>query len=68
MSGLSLIDFDLPFVKACLENVKVALELLRGDNWISMDRKQPRIVCKGSDGGVICCGQVGCENHMEQES
>jgi hypothetical protein len=68
MSGLCLIDFDFPFVKPCLENVKVVLELLRSDNWIIMDRKQPRIVCKSSDGGVICSGQVGCENQIEQGS
>jgi hypothetical protein len=68
MSGLCLIDFDFPFVKPCLENVKLVLELLRGDNWISLDRKQPRIVYKGSDGGVICCGQVGSEDQVEQGS
>jgi hypothetical protein len=68
MIGLSLIYFDFPFVKSCLECVKVVLELLRGDNWISMDRKLSRIFCKGSDGGVICCGQVGCENQIEQVS
>jgi hypothetical protein len=68
MSGFSLIDFDFPFVKPCLEDVKVVLELLRGDDWIIMDRKQSRIVCIGSDGGVICCRQVGCENQIEQGS
>jgi hypothetical protein len=59
MSGFSLVDFDFPFVKPCLENVKV---VLRGNDWISMDGEQSRIVCKGSDGGVICCRQVSCEN------
>jgi hypothetical protein len=68
MNGFSLIDFDFPFVKPCMENVKVVLDLLRSDNWISMDRKQPRIICKSSDVGVICCGQVGCENQIEQGS
>jgi hypothetical protein len=40
MSGFSLIDFEFPFVKPCLKNVKAVLELLRGDDWISMDSKQ----------------------------
>jgi hypothetical protein len=53
MSGFSLFDFDFPFVEPFLENVEMVLELLRGDDWISMDREESRIVCKSSDGGVI---------------
>jgi hypothetical protein len=68
MSGLCLIDFDFSFLKPFLENVKVVLKLLRGDNWISMDRKQLRIVREGSDGGVICSGQVGSEDKVHQGS
>jgi len=53
---LCLVDFNFPCVEPCLEDVKVVLELLRGDSWISMDRKQPSVIRKGSDSGVICCG------------
>jgi hypothetical protein len=37
------------------------LEVLRGNDWIRMDRKQPGVVRKGGDGGIISCGQIGCE-------
>jgi len=51
-----------------LENVKVVLELLRGDNWITVDCKQPGVIRKSSDGGVIGSGQVGGKDQVEQAS
>ena len=68
MGGLCLIDFDFPCVEPCLEDVKMVLEVLRSDNWIGMDRKQSRIVRKGDNGGVICCGKIGSEDQIEQGS
>jgi len=44
--GLCLIDFYSPFIKPCLEYVKVVLESLRGDNWVSVDCKQPGVIRK----------------------
>jgi len=61
MNGLRLVDFDLPCVEPSLEDVKMKLGVLRGNDWIRMDRKQPGVVRKGGDGGVICCGQIGSE-------
>jgi len=66
--GLCLVDFDFPFIKPSLENVKMVLELLRGDRWISVDCKQPGVISKGSDGGVIGSGQVGSKDQIEQGS
>jgi len=66
--GLCLIVFDFPFIKPCLENVKVVLELLQGDSWISVDCKQPGVIRKGSDGGMIGSGQVGGQDQVEQGS
>jgi len=43
-------------------------ELLQGDNWISVDCKQPGVICKGSDGGVIGSGQVGGKDQVEKGS
>jgi len=37
------------------------LEVLRGNDWIRMDRKQPGVVRKGGDSGVISCGQIDSE-------
>jgi hypothetical protein len=61
MSGLRLVDFDLPCVEPFLEDVKMELEVMRGNDWIRMDRKQPGVVREGRDGGVICCGQFSSE-------
>jgi hypothetical protein len=61
MSGLGLIDFDLPCVEPLLEDVKMKLEVLRGNDWIRMDRKQPGVVREGRDGGMTCCGQISSE-------
>jgi len=66
--GLCLVDFDFPFIKPCLENVKMVLEFLRGDNGISVDCKQPGVNGKGSDGDVIGSGQVGGKDQVEQGS
>jgi hypothetical protein len=40
MNGLHLVDFDLSCVEPSLEDVKIKLEVLRGSDWIGMDRKQ----------------------------
>jgi len=48
-----------------MEDVEVVLKLC-GDDWISMDRKQPGVIRKSGDGGMICCGQVGSEDEREQ--
>jgi hypothetical protein len=61
MSGLRLVDFDLPCVEPFLEDVKMNLEVLRGNDWIRMNRKQLGFVREGSNGGVICCGQISSE-------
>jgi len=61
MNSLHLVDFDLPCVEPSLEDVKMKLEGLRGNDWSKMDRKQPGVVRKGGDGGVIFCGQIGRE-------
>jgi hypothetical protein len=61
MNRLRLVDFDFPCVEPSLEDVKMKLEVLRGNDWIRMDRKQPGVIHKGGDGGIICCGQIGCE-------
>jgi len=60
MNGLRRVDFDLPCVEPSLEDVKMKL-VLRGNDWIKMDRKQPGFVRKGGDGVVIYCGQIGSE-------
>jgi len=31
-----------------------------------MDRNQPGVISKSGDGGMICCGQVGSEDQIEQ--
>ena len=59
MRGLRLVDFNLPVVEPSVEDVKMKLEILRGNSWIRMDRYQHGVVRKGGDGGVICCGQFG---------
>jgi len=46
----------------------MVLELLRGNNWIIVDCKQPGVIGKGSDGGVIGSGQVGGKDQVEQGS
>jgi hypothetical protein len=61
MNGLHLVDFDLPCVEPSSEDAKMKLEVLRGNDWIRMDRKQPGVIRKSGDGGVICCGQIGSE-------
>jgi hypothetical protein len=61
MNEFHLVDFDFPRVVSSLEDVKMELEVLRGNDWIRMDSKQPGVVRKGGDGCVICCGQIGCE-------
>jgi hypothetical protein len=61
INRLRLVDFDFPFVEPILEDVKMKLEVLRGNDWIRMDRKQPGVVRKSGDGGIISCGQIGCE-------
>jgi len=61
MSRLRLVDFELPCVEPSLVDVKMKLEVLRGNDWIRMDREQASVVRKGGDGGVICCGQIGSE-------
>jgi hypothetical protein len=61
MNRLRLVDFDFPCVEPSLEDVKMKLEVLRGNDWIRTDRKQPGVVRKGGNGGIICCGQIGCE-------
>jgi hypothetical protein len=61
MGGLRLIDFDLPCVEPLLEDVKMELKVMRGNDWTRMDRKQPGVVREGGDGGVICCGQISSE-------
>jgi hypothetical protein len=61
MNGLRLIDFDFPCVEPSLEDVKMELEMLRGNDWIRIDRQQPSVVRKGGDGGMICCGQISSE-------
>ena len=61
MNGLRLVDFDLLCVEPTLQDVKMKLEVLRGNDWIRMDRKQPGVVRKGGDGVVIYCGQIGSE-------
>ena len=66
MNGVCLVDFDFPCVDPFLEDVEVVLKMLRCDDWISMDRKQPRVIRKSGDGGTICCGQVGSEDQIEQ--
>jgi len=68
MNGLRLVDFDLPCVEPSLEDVKMKLEVLPGNELIRMDRKQPGVVRKGGNGGVICCGQIGSEYQVEQGS
>jgi hypothetical protein len=60
MNRLRPVDFDFPCVEPILEDVKMELEVLEGNDWIRMDRKQPGVVSKGGDGGIICCGQIGC--------
>ena len=66
MFGLCLVDFDFPCVDPFLEDVEVVLKLLRGDDWISMDRKQPGVIRKSGDDGMICCGQFGSEDQIQQ--
>jgi hypothetical protein len=61
MNRLHLVDFDFPRVEPSLQDVKMELEVLRGNDWIRMDRKQPGVVRKDGDGGIICCGQIGCK-------
>jgi len=46
----------------------MVLDLLRGNNWIIVDCKQPGVIGKGSDGGVIGSGQVGGKDQVEQGS
>jgi len=61
MNGLRLVHFDFPCVELSLQNVKMKLEVLQGIDWIRIDHKQPGVVRKGGDSGVICCGQIGSE-------
>ena len=68
MNGLCLVDFNFPCVDPFLEDVEVVLKLLRGDDWISMDRKQPGVIRKSGDVSKFCCGQVGSEDRIEQGS
>ena len=51
-----LIDFDFPCVSPFLEDVEMVLEMLRSDDWISMGRKEPSVICEGGDSGVSRCG------------
>jgi len=66
MNGLCPVDFEFPRVDPFLEDVEVALKLLRGDDWIRMDRKQPGVIYKSGDGGTTCCEEVGSEDQIEQ--
>jgi hypothetical protein len=61
MNRLRLVDFDFPRVEPSLEDVKMKLEVLRGNDWIRIDHNHPGVVRKGGDGGIICCEQIGCE-------
>jgi hypothetical protein len=56
--GLRLIDLDLPCDEPIVEDVKMNLEILRGDNRIRMDRQHPSFIREGGDGGMIGCGEI----------
>jgi hypothetical protein len=58
MKGIRLVDFDLPSDEPIVEDVKMNLEILRGNSRIRMDRKQPSVIREGGDGGVIGCGEI----------
>jgi hypothetical protein len=46
MNELRLVDFNLPCVEPSLEDVKMKLGVLRGNDWIGIDRKQSGVVRK----------------------
>jgi hypothetical protein len=58
MRGLRLVDLDLPCDEPIVEDVKMNLEILRGNSRIRMDRKQPSVIRESGDGGVIGGGEI----------
>jgi hypothetical protein len=58
MRALRLVDLDLPCNEPIVKDVKMSLQILRGNSRIRMDRKQPSVIREGGDGGVIGCGEI----------
>jgi hypothetical protein len=56
--GLRLVDLDLPCYDPIVEDVKINLEILRGNSRIRMDRKHPSVIREGGDGGMIGCAEI----------
>jgi hypothetical protein len=55
MDRLGLLDYDFPLVDPYLNDVKMVLETLRGDERVSVGSKHSRVIREGGDSGVIRC-------------
>jgi hypothetical protein len=55
MDRFGLLYFDFPLVEPYLKDVKMVLEMLRGDERVSVGSKQSRVIREGGDSGVIRC-------------